>query len=240
MTNAVLSQETIDHGDEDGDSRGLLTKAKEHPILAGGALLASAGLAYVAVKAVQSAADNVAREVHVEASVLINQPLEELYTFWRDFRNLPRFMQNLVSIDVRDDNRSHWVAKAINSSTVEWDAEIFNEIPNQLIAWRSTEDADIVNAGSVRFEKAPGDRGTFVRVTMNYNPPGGTIGAGLAKLLRSDPGRMIKDDLRRFKQLMETGEIATIDGQSSGRAEAAAPVIAPEPFAAGTSTGETP
>ena len=240
MTNSAMTQETIDHGEENGDqSQGLFAKARQHPILAGGALLAGAGLAYVAVKAVQSAADTVPREVHVEVSVLINKKPEELYAFWRDFQNLPLFMRNLVSVEVNDGNRSHWVARSINSSTVEWDAEIFNETPNELIAWRSTEDSDVVNAGSVRFEKAPGDRGTYVRVNMNYNPPGGQIGAELAKLLRSDPGRLIKDDLRRFKQLMETGEIATIDGQSSGRDEAAAPVTTTESRAASASTGET-
>ena len=100
---------------------------------------------------------------------------------------------------------------------VEWDAEIYNEIKNELIAWRSLEDADVVNAGSVRFQAGPTGHGTFVRVTMNYNPPAGRVGAGLAELLGAEPSQLIKQDLRRLKQLAEAGEIATIDGQTSGR-----------------------
>ena len=228
MSESALTQETIDHGEIENDGNGtksLYAKAKEHPVVAGAAVLAGAGLAYAAVKAVQSAADSVAREVHFETSVLVNKPPDELYEYWRDFQHLPLFMKNLESVSCIDRERSHWVAKSLNGAPVEWDAEIFNEIPNQLIAWRSREDADLVHAGTIRFEEAPGDRGTYVRVTMNYNPLGGTIGASLAKLFGSEPSQLVRDDFRRFKQLMETGEIAGIDGQSSGRAEEAEPIV---------------
>ena len=187
--------------------------------MAGGALLAGAGLAYAAVKTIQSAAGTIAREVHFETSIAINKSPEELYAFWRDFKNLPLFMKNLESVIMLDETRSHWTAKGIGEAKFEWDAEIYNEKENELIAWRSLEDADVVNAGSVRFEKAPQGRGTYVRVTVNYNPPAGKLGATLAQLLGGEPKQLIKEDLRRLKQIMEAGEIATIDGQTSGRAQ---------------------
>jgi uncharacterized membrane protein len=157
--------------------------------------------------------------VKVEKSVLINESPEELYRFWRDFENLPRFMKHLEAVHVMDDKRSHWTAKAPAGRTVEWDAEIIQERENELIAWRSLEDADVANAGSVRFEKAPVDRGTLVKVALNYEPPAGTLGLLVAKLFGEEPERQVEEDLRRFKQLIETGEIATTEGQSSGRAK---------------------
>lgn len=238
MSESALTQEVIDHGDGNNDHRssGLYAKAKKHPIVAGGALLVGAGLTYAVVKAVQSAADTVAREVHVETSIMIDRSPEELYAFWRDFKNLPLFMKNLVSVEDTGANRSHWIAKSING-TVAWDAEIFNEKPNELIAWRTLESSDVVNAGSVRFQKAPQGHGSYLKVTVNYNPPGGKIAATIAQLLGGEPAQLIREDLRRLKQLMETGEIATIDGQSSGRAataetietSAASPVTTAQP-----------
>lgn len=221
MNEAHLTQEVIDgHGAEGSNEKdGLLSKAVKHPFVTGGALLAGAGLAYAAVKTIQSAADSIAREVHLETSIAIDKSPEELYAFWRDFKNLPLFMKNLYSVTVLDESKSHWVAKGIGAAKVEWDAEIFNEKENELIAWRSLENADIVNAGSVRFEKATEGRGTYLRVTVNYNPPAGQLGATLAQLLGGEPKQLIKEDLRRLKQLMEAGEIATIDGQTSGRAQ---------------------
>jgi uncharacterized membrane protein len=111
---------------------------------------------------------------------------------------------------------------------VEWDAEIYNEKENELIAWRSLENADIVNAGSVRFQAAPEGHGTYVRITVNYNPPAGKVGATLAQLLEAEPAQLIKEDLRRLKQIMEAGEIATVAGQSSGRAEDAKAITEPK------------
>lgn len=222
MTEKPLTQEAIDGAAVEEETvtenAGLLAKAAKHPFVTGGAILAGAGLAYAAVKTIQSAADTVAHEVHVETSVAINKSPEELYAFWREFKNLPVFMKNLESVTETDRWNSHWVVKGLGGARVEWDAEVYNEEENKLIAWRSLEKADIVNAGSVRFEKAPEGHGTYVRVTMNYNPPAGKLGATLAQLLGTEPLQLIKEDLRRLKQIMETGEIATIAGQTSGRA----------------------
>jgi len=155
--------------------------------------------------------------VHVEKSVVINRSAEELYRFWRDFQNLPRFMHHLVSVEVTGQTRSHWTAKGPAGTTVEWDAEIVNETPNELISWRSLEGADVANAGSVRFERAPGGRGTIVRVKMQYRPTGGAVGATVAKLLGQSPEKQVKIDLYQFKQMMETGEVARTEGQPAGR-----------------------
>jgi uncharacterized membrane protein len=156
--------------------------------------------------------------IRVAQSVTINRSPEELYRFWRDFQNLPRFMKHLESVWERGDGRSHWAAKALTGTTVEWDAEITEDRPNELIAWRSLEGSDVDSVGSVRFERAPGGRGSIVKVEMRYSPPAGVVGATLAKLLGKDPGRQIKEDLRRFKQIMEAGEIITTEGQTAGRA----------------------
>lgn len=156
--------------------------------------------------------------IHVSKSVTINKPANELYAFWRDFENLPRIMNHLEYVRVLDDKHSHWKAKAPAGLSVEWDAEIVNEVPNELIGWRSLPDAQIPNAGSVRFKPALDGRGTELRVELEYVPPAGPIGAAIAKLLGEEPSVQIEDDLRRFKQLMETGEFATVNGQPSGRA----------------------
>lgn len=158
------------------------------------------------------------RGIKVEKSVTIDRSPEELFSYWRNFENLPRFMDHLESVRTTGDKRSHWVAKAPAGTTVEWDAEVINEKPNELIAWRSLEGADVDNAGSVRFERAAGERGTTVRVTLEYDPPGGAIGAAIAKLFGEAPDQQIQEDLRRFKQVMEAGERATTEGQSSARA----------------------
>jgi uncharacterized membrane protein len=156
--------------------------------------------------------------IRMAHAVTINRSQEELYRSWRDFQNLPRFMKHLESVRVTGDRRSHWVAKAPGGRTVEWDAEITEDRPNELIAWRSLEGADVDSVGSVRFERAPGGRGTTVKVEMQYSPPAGRVGATVAKLLGKGPEWRIKDDLRRFKQLMEVGEVITTEGQSAGRA----------------------
>jgi uncharacterized membrane protein len=157
------------------------------------------------------------RGIKVEKSVSINKSPAELYSFWRNFENLPRFMNHLESVKSTGDNRSHWVANAPAGTTVEWDAEVYNEKENELIAWRSLEGSQVDNAGSVHFEPATGGRGTTLRVSLKYDPPGGFIGATIARLFGENPEQQIEEDLRRFKQLMETGETATIAGQPSGR-----------------------
>ena len=158
---------------------------------------------------------DVARDVHVEKSIIIDKSPEELYSFWRDFENLPRFMDHLESVNSVGFNRWHWVVKGPVGMRPEWDAEIYNEKPNELIAWRSL-DGTVTNAGSVRFERAPGDAGTQVKVVLNYNARGGKVSALLAKLFGQEPGQMIEGDLRRLKQILEGGEIATVEDGTSG------------------------
>ena len=120
-------------------------------------------------------------------------------------------MNHLESVEDTGGGKSHWKAQGPAGRTVEWDAELVADEPNTRIAWRSLPGSDIDNSGSVRFERAPGGRGTLVRVELQYTPPGGTVGAKLAKLFRSEPGQQIEDDLRVFKQVMETGEIIRSD-----------------------------
>lgn len=154
--------------------------------------------------------------IRVNRAVTINKPVEELYRLWRDFENLPRLMSHLESVTVQDGKRSHWVASAPLGKTVEWDAEIINEDENRLIAWRSIGDADVESAGSVRFEKAPGDRGTEVHVKMEYMPPGGVAGAMFAKLFQEEPSQQVHADLQRLKQTLEAGEVPSTEGQPRG------------------------
>lgn len=154
--------------------------------------------------------------LRVEKTVTINRPAAELYSFWRDFENLPRFMKHLQSVRNIDANRSHWVANAPLNQTIEWDAVIVNDEPDHLIAWASEEGSDIENSGFVRFQPTTGNRGTEVKVVMEYQPPGGVLAAAIAKLFGEEPEQQIGDELNRFKQLMEAGEIATIEGQPKG------------------------
>lgn len=227
MNELPLTQEAIDGTTNGaGERNRLYAQAARHPIVAGGVVLVGAGLAYAAARALTKGEPSVARDIHIEMSIAINKSAEELFTFWRDFKNLPRFMRNLESVTELDETRSHWIAKGPGETRIEWDAEIYNEKENELIAWRSLEDADVVNAGSVRFQEGPQGHGTFVRVTMNYNPPAGKLGASLVQLLGAEPAQLIKEDLRRLKQIIEAGEIATIDGQTSGRAAEAQPITA--------------
>ncbi|HLM56687.1 MAG TPA: SRPBCC family protein [Pyrinomonadaceae bacterium] len=158
------------------------------------------------------------RGTKLEKSVTIDRPAGELYRYWRNFENLPRFMNHLESVHVTGEKTSHWVAKAPAGTSVEWDAEIYNEKEGEMIAWRTLEGADVASAGSVHFEQAAGGRGTVVRVVLKYDPPGGKLGALVARLFGENPEQQIDEDLRRFKQLMETGETATTEGQTSGRA----------------------
>ena len=142
-------------------------------------------------------------------SVTIGRPRAELYAYWRDFSNLPSFMDNVVRVEVLDGRRSHWVVKAPAGNTVEWDSVITEERTGELIAWASTEGADVPNSGRIDFRDASGGRGTVVTATIVYDPPGGVVGKVIAKIFQREPAIQARRDLRRFKQLMETGEIAT-------------------------------
>ncbi|MBZ8182166.1 SRPBCC family protein [Oscillatoria salina] len=154
--------------------------------------------------------------IKAEKTVTINKPVAELYNYWHNFENLPTFMEHLQSVTVQDEKRSHWVAKAPLDTKIEWDAEIIKDEPNHLIAWASVDNADIENSGFVRFQPAPAGRGTQVKVAIEYNPPGGIVTDALAKLFGESPEQRVGNELSRFKQLMEAGEIATIAGQPQG------------------------
>jgi uncharacterized membrane protein len=149
--------------------------------------------------------------VHVRKSVTINRPAEELYRFWRDFDNLPRFMTHLEEVRKLDDKRSHWKAKGPVGFIFEWDADITEDRPNERLAWASVPGSSVHSAGSVNFKKGPGGRGSVVEVEMRVDPPGGAIGAKVAKLFGKEPGQQLYDHLRAFKQIMETGHLTRSD-----------------------------
>lgn len=156
-------------------------------------------------------------DIYLERSVTVGKSPAECYRFWRSLENLPRFMESLESVRQLDERRSHWVAKGPLGTRLEWTSEITADRPGEELGWRTLEDSGAANAGSVRFEPAPGGRGTIVRVSLHYSPLGGTLGAGLVRLLGHDPQSRIREDLRRFKQMMEAGEIPTTRGQPTGR-----------------------
>lgn len=151
----------------------------------------------------------------VGRTVTINKPRAELYAFWRDFRNLGRFLENIESVAVSDDRRSHWVIKAPAGRTVEWDSQITEDEPDRLIAWESVA-GDIKNTGRIEFSDAAPGRGTLVNATIVYEPPGGEVGKLIATLFQKEPKVQARRDLRRFKQLMETGEISTSASPDAG------------------------
>jgi uncharacterized membrane protein len=156
------------------------------------------------------------RGIHVEQSMTVERTPWDLYAFWRNFENLAKFMKHVESVTVIDEKRSHWVVRAPAGAIVEWDAEIINDEPNALIAWRSLANASVDNAGSVRFVPGPEGRGTEVRVVIDYIPPAGRLGNFIATLFGKNPSHQIREDLRRFKRLMETREVPTTEGQPTG------------------------
>jgi uncharacterized membrane protein len=166
------------------------------------------------------------RSIRVQQSITVNRPPEELYRFWRDFANLPRFMRHLEAVQVTSETRSHWQVKAPIGMRVEWDAEIINDRPNELIAWRSCEGADVDNAGTVHFTPAPGGRGTEIRVELQYIPPGGVLGAAIAKLFGEAPDQQVSEDLRRLRQVVEVGEVIQSEATARGRGPAQPPAHA--------------
>ena len=141
--------------------------------------------------------------VQVQRSIHVNTPPQKAYEFVRDLENLPRFMEHVKNVSKQDEKRSHWVVKAPAGTQVEWDAEIINDLPGKLIAWKSVNNPDIESAGSVHFEKATRDDCTVIRVSMQYLPPGGIVGATVAKLFGEEPERQLKEDLRRLKMALE-------------------------------------
>lgn len=167
-----------------------------------------------------------APEPVVMRSITVGRPVEEVYAFWNDFTNFPRFMQHVKSIEVLDDTRSRWRATGPAGTRAEWIAEIVERRDNELIAWQTVDEPTLYHAGKVTFRAAPRDEGTIVTVEMRYAPPGGALGAALLKLFRKEPGQQVIDDLRRFKQVMEIGEVLYSDASSKPGVAAARP---PEP-----------
>jgi uncharacterized membrane protein len=154
--------------------------------------------------------------MRARAAITVRKPREEIYRFWHDFQSLPSFMAHLDSVQAKADGRFHWKATAPAGRTVEWDAEIVEDRPNELIAWRSLPGAGVANSGSVRFVPAPGDRGTEIHLNLEYAPPAGAVGAVIAMLFGEEPQQQVMDDLRRFKQIAETGVIARSEGTPEG------------------------
>jgi uncharacterized membrane protein len=153
----------------------------------------------------------------VQRTVTINRPARELYDFWRDFANLPQFMDNVRSVEKLDGERSRWTIAAPAGTEVEFVSRITEDQPGRLIAWESEEGAEVRNSGRVEFIEAAPGRGTIVRASIDYDPPLGTLGRAAAKVLQREPEVQARRDLRRFKQLMETGEVTT-SASPSGRA----------------------
>jgi uncharacterized membrane protein len=156
------------------------------------------------------------RGVHVNKTMTINKPVEEVYRFWRDLTNLPKVMRHLESVTTTGDRQSHWVAKGPAGMRVEWDAEIIHEEADRVIGWRSLENAEVVSAGSVAFREAP-HGGTEITVRLQYEPPAGKVGAAIAKLFGEEPSQTIDDDLRHVKQFLETGEVSSAEDEARAR-----------------------
>jgi uncharacterized membrane protein len=210
------------HGAVERVQKGLIRMTTRRLLLGLGLLGAGVGVARVATKRLTGVSSDTA-VVDVKATITVNRSPEEVYWFWHDFENLPRFMTHLESVRVTGEGRSHWTAKGPGGRAVGWDAEIVDERPDELIAWRSLQGADVDNSGYVRFTAAPGGHGTEVRVELRYAPPGGPAGATIAKLLGSEPGQQVLDDLRRFKQVIETGEVVRSDALPEGESLARLP-----------------
>jgi uncharacterized membrane protein len=177
----------------------------------------------VAAVLVSRVEDRAARGRLITQTITIDRTPAELYGFWRRFENLPRVMRYLESVRSIGDNRSHWIARGPGGVDIEWDAEISDDRPNELIGWRSLPGSDVENSGRVRFHPAPGGRGTIVHVELRYVPPGGGIGAMIAKLFGRAPEQEIQIDLYRFKQVMETGQVTTTEGQPAARPTSTSP-----------------
>lgn len=147
--------------------------------------------------------------VRIEKQVTINRPPQEVYNFWRNLENLPQFMKHLESVQVTGETSSHWKARGPGGVAVEWDAEMTHDDPGRQLSWRSVGEAAIPNQGTVEFNAAPGERGTEVRVSMEFHPPGGIAGKAAARLANPLTAQQLDEDLKRLKQLLETGQVAT-------------------------------
>jgi uncharacterized membrane protein len=154
--------------------------------------------------------------VQMRKSICVGVSREKAYSFVRDLQTMPKYMKHVKSVTPLADQRSHWIAEGPGGTPIEWNAALISDIPGELIAWKSEPGADVDSAGSIRFSEAGQDRGTLIRVSMQYMPPAGTLGAVIARLFGKDPTWDLSQDLRRLKQILETGEVSTIEGQSRG------------------------
>lgn len=152
-------------------------------------------------------------------SVTVGRPRQELYDAWRDFTRFPSFMKNVDQVEALDEKRSRWTIKAPGGTSVTLVTEIVDDVPGKQIGWKSTPDSDIATNGEVLFKDAPGDRGTYVSLVQSYDPPGGAVGKLFAKIMQREPREQARRDLRRFKQLMETGEVTTNASPSARKSE---------------------
>lgn len=211
---------------------GLMLLVRNKSVVGGAGLAATgAGLAYrgasgycpgyeavgVSTSDASAASHPMSRFIRVSERVRINRPASELYNYWRDLSNLPRIMRHVQRVDTRGDGQSHWVVLGPRGHRLEWDAQITEDRPNELIAWRAAEDADVPNHGHVRFAAPDDGHGSIVEVGLNYQPPAGALGAAVAYAFGEAPSQQLHEDLRRFKQRMETGENATNVGQPRGK-----------------------
>ena len=183
----------------------------------GSATAAVAGVMALDLAASGRATRRARAPIHVRKSIAIGRPPAELYDRWHDLTQLPGIMRHLDSVEVTGPRHSRWRAKGPAGTKIEWEAEIVDDQPGRRIAWQSVADATVPNRGAVEFEPAPGDRGTILRVELRYEPPGGAAGAAIASLFGKEPSQQIVEDLRRFKQLLETGEVATGESPSARR-----------------------
>jgi uncharacterized membrane protein len=158
------------------------------------------------------------KPMEAKAAITVREPLAQVFAAWENFENFPLFMNHLEAVEETGNRRSRWKAKAVGSTTVEWEAEVITLTPNEVIEWRSVGGSSVENSGVVRFKPAPGNRGTELHVEIEYDTPGGKLGDVLGKLFGGDATQKVKDDLRRFKQLMETGEIARSESTPEGTA----------------------
>lgn len=167
-------------------------------------------------------------ELSIEGSTTIYRSVEEVYRFYRDFDNFPRYMKHLDSVTELGPDRSHWVVSLPAGRKLEWDAQIVEDKENELIRWRSLDGADIQHHGEARFVRAPGDRGTEIHLRWKYLPPAGGVGAVIGKLANIFTESTLREELHRLKQILEAGEIATTEGQPSGRDNLEPKELAPE------------
>ncbi|MBV8205334.1 MAG: SRPBCC family protein [Acidobacteria bacterium] len=198
-----------------GGAAWALARRSRSSSLAGAALAGAGGL--LLSTAVNRSRQGPWLESNVAKAVTIARPPQELYGFWKKLEELPRFMRYLKSVRRLDSRRSHWVAAAPFGRSLEWDAEVVEDVENRRLAWRSLPGSALDHRGSVEFIPAPGNRGTEVHVRLEYHCPAGRAGEAVALMLFRHPEQQIREDLRRFKALMETGELPTTEGQPSGR-----------------------